>query len=287
MLRGALASAIALAALLVSIGCGNGPSQSCVPYAGAGLQPGYSGQCQSVGGTCSVSCQAGYHEAPPGSTYANACSVPYDPVPSNACGGPPVSNAGIANQLCCLPDSDGGADASTDGASDAAGDSGGCQVTSETDLAGAHIELDASRCVFTLAQAAAGIAVGYDVVVDADVQNVVPRAQDAGGCDAADRSGLIPFELVSGAGQRYCLCDVGLCPAPSGAPVTLLAGRYHHTFTWDGRNWTGPSDTGNPQGAPFPQGTYALRVSAVGSQPADGSTTSFTVAGTLAIRLVP
>src|SRR5262249_45250678 len=154
-------------------------------------------------------------------------------------------------------------------------------------LPGAHIAIDASRCVFTLAEARAGITVAYEIVIDAAIPNVVPRAQDAGGCGAPDASGLIPFESFEGNGQHYCICDEGLCRPPTGTAVTISAGHYGHGFTWDGTNWTGPSDTGNPKGAAFPAGTYALRVSAVGTWSADGAMVPFTVVGTLPITLVP
>jgi hypothetical protein len=49
----------------------------------------------------------------------------------------------------------------------------------------------------------------------------------------------------------------------------------------------GPSDTGNPEGAAFPAGAYALSISSVGMHGADGSMTPFTVMGTLPITLVP
>jgi hypothetical protein len=177
---------------------------------------------------------------------------------------------------------------SPDEAPEAGGDAqGGCRAASDSNLAGVHIDIDPARCVFTLAEARAGIVIGYDVVVDTSVSGVVPGSQDAGGCDAADGSGLKPFESLSGSGQSYCLCDVGLCPVPRAAPITVAAGRYHHTFEWDGTSWSGPSDTGNPHGAAFPAGTYTLRVSAVGSHGPDGGTSSFTVAGTLPITLLP
>jgi len=190
--------------------------------------------------------------------------------------------------------------APTDGAEGGALDGGGrdgdatapvdappCPATSESDLAGAHIVIDSPRCVFTLAEARAGIAIGYRVIIDAAVPGVVARAGDAGNCGAPDGSGLIPFESLAGDGQRYCLCDTGLCAPPSSTPRTLVAGTYAHTFTWDGTNWSGPSDTGNPKGAPFPAGAYTLSVSAAGSATSDGSMTPFTVRGTLAITLVP
>jgi hypothetical protein len=163
-----------------------------------------------------------------------------------------------------------------------------CASTSQSDLSGAHVTIDSSRCVFTLAEAAAGITIGYDVVIDAAIPGIVSNPQDDGHCGRADASGLIPFaSLAGGMAQRYCMCDVGLCPTPSGSPVTLVAGRYAHSFQWDGRNWTGPSDTARPEGAPFPAGTYTLTVSAVGTQPADGASVPFSVMGTLTITLVP
>jgi hypothetical protein len=170
---------------------------------------------------------------------------------------------------------------------DVAPDSPACVATSTSDLAGVHIVIDASHCVFTLAQASAGVTIPYDVVIDADVTGVVAQPQDAGQCGMPDTSGLIPLEVLSATGQSYCRCDIGFCAPTPGTPVTLRAGQYHHAFTWDGTNWNGPSDTGNPHGAPFPVGTYALRVSAVGTHTTGGSTTHFTVAGTLSITLIP
>jgi len=70
--------------------------------------------------------------------------------------------------------------------------------------------------------------------------------------------------------------------------VTIKKGTYHATFTWDGKNWSGPSDTGNPKGAAFPTGDYHLDVSAIGSVAADdGGTRMFTVASEFRITLVP
>lgn len=31
-------------------------------------------------------------------------------------------------------------------------------------------------------------------------------------------------------------------------------------FEWDGRNWTGPSDFGNPKGKAFPAGEFTVLV---------------------------
>jgi hypothetical protein len=174
----------------------------------------------------------------------------------------------------------------TDGGADAPADTGGgmCAVTSVSSLPGVSIAFHPPvACAFTLAQAQAGIAIPYDLVVASDVANVAPRAQDAGGCGQPGSSGLILFERLEGGGQSYCLCDTGLCAPTPPPPTTLHAGTYASSFSWDGKNWSGPSDTGNPQGAPFPPGDYTLTVSATGTQGA----TSFAVSATLAIRLTP
>ncbi len=162
--------------------------------------------------------------------------------------------------------------------------SSGCAVTGASSLPGVSIAFRLPvTCTFTVAQALAGIAIPYDVVVANDVAGVILTARDAGGCGQPGNSGLIVFEQLAGNGQSYCLCDTGLCGPAALPPVTLHAGSYAGAFSWDGKNWNGPSDTGNPKGAPFPPGTYALTLRATGTS--GGSI--FAVSATLAIRLTP
>jgi len=66
-------------------------------------------------------------------------------------------------------------------------------------------------------------------------------------------------------------------------PVILPAGQTPGAFAWTGVNWTGPSDTGNPYGAPFPAGAYTLEVSTIGR--VDG--VNFSVSNTFAVTLTP
>src|SRR4051812_16864937 len=56
--------------------------------------------------------------------------------------------------------------------------SGACPTTSMTDLPGVHIEIDASQCTFSFSDPVQTISIDYQVVVDADVASVIPRAQD-------------------------------------------------------------------------------------------------------------
>lgn len=162
-----------------------------------------------------------------------------------------------------------------------AADAAPCVGESGSTLAGVSIAV-AGPCVFTLAQAAAGIEIPYQVVAVAAVADVRPAAQDAGGCGQPGPTGLILFETVAGGGQQYCLCDTGLC-APAMPLTTVPAGSFPATFSWNGRNWTGPSDFGNPVGPPFPEGDYTFRVSATGT--AGGA--AFEVFATYPITLVP
>lgn len=158
-------------------------------------------------------------------------------------------------------------------------------------LPGVHIELDSDmECVFRVSRALAGVSIAYQVVVDQDVQNVKPVPQDDGHCGKpAWPDGLILFEELSGQGQKYCKCDIGLCPPPDQKPVTIKKGVYPFTFEWHGRNWQGPSDTGNPEGEPFPPGTYILTISAKGEAKVLGMPTfqPFEVVRTVPIKIEP
>jgi hypothetical protein len=160
--------------------------------------------------------------------------------------------------------------------------SGTCMGTETSNLTGVTIKAS-GPCKFTLAQAAAGITIPYQILVAADVPNVVVQTQDAGQCGGPGTSGLIVFEDLSGSGQHYCLCDTGLCPGPGTVPVTIKAGTYGQAFSWDGKNWGGPSDTGMPEGPPFPAGSYTLKVSAKGTV----SGAPFTVEEDWPITLMP
>ncbi|MBV9946818.1 MAG: hypothetical protein JOZ69_08225 [Myxococcales bacterium] len=163
--------------------------------------------------------------------------------------------------------------------------------------------LPAGSCTFTLAQARAGIAIAYDLVVDDDVPGFAPDVPYSYGADDAN---LAISEILSGGGQRYCVCDKGLpyrsCPDIDGGrtytidagpcpAVTIPAGTYHRVFAWDGHNWSGPSDTFNPKGALFPAGDYELDLSTapgtIGDAGDAGDAGVATATGRVTIHLVP
>ncbi len=139
-----------------------------------------------------------------------------------------------------------------------------CEASTASNLDGVSIEVTAATCTYTQAEAAAGISVPYEVIVASSVLGVSPWAQDAGGCGSPGPSGLTIFERLQGGDELYCMCDVGLCAPNAQMTTDLVPGSHAHAFEWDGVNWTGPSDFGNPQGAPFPPGSYTLDISAKG-----------------------
>ncbi len=162
----------------------------------------------------------------------------------------------------------------------------GCLATNGhySNLDGVRIEFTGTECHWLQSQALAGVKVPYQVVIAKDVDLVTPKPQDAGQCDLPGPSGLILFEKLEGDSQAYCKCDTGLCQGTT-QTVTLKAGTYPGEFEWHGRNWEGPSDTGNPEGAPFPAGKYTLTVRAKGEAKIYGVKQDFEVSATFTIEI--
>ena len=134
---------------------------------------------------------------------------------------------------------------------------------SQTLLKGLRIEIPPQPCVFTLEQARQGITFRYEVVIERDMAGFLTGPQDAGCCQEPGPGNLYPFPQIVGNGQRYALYDAGYCDCSwKGRPkrLTLKKGRYQGAFFWNGVNWSGPSDFDNPQGRPFPPGTYRFGV---------------------------
>jgi hypothetical protein len=143
-------------------------------------------------------------------------------------------------------------------------DGGGCNGAASSDLPGVQLVFPDQPCSYTAADVAAGIEIVYAEVITTADANVKSTAGDAGGCAQPDDAGLIVSYQISGAGQSYCLCDTGLC-APQSSVTTTVLGSHTRQIPWDGRNWSGPSDTDNREGASFPPGTYTIALSATGT----------------------
>lgn len=96
---------------------------------------------------------------------------------------------------------EGGASAGGGGSSGSGG-AQGCYGGGLQVLGISILPSEGSRCVFTLAEVAQGVSIGYQVVIEADVPDVVTESQT--GCGAPGPSGLDVFEQISGSGQSYC-----------------------------------------------------------------------------------
>ncbi len=164
-------------------------------------------------------------------------------------------------------------------------DGGSCNGGTSSNLPGVQLAFPDQPCSYTAAEVAAGIEIVYDEVITAAVTGLSPSAGDAGGCAQPDDAGLIVGYRISGAGQNYCLCDTGLC-APQSTVTTTVVGSHTRQIPWDGRNWNGPSDTGNREGAAFSPGTYTIALAATGSRASDASGT-FSVTASRSITITP
>ncbi|HEY6477701.1 MAG TPA: hypothetical protein VI456_14060 [Polyangia bacterium] len=166
---------------------------------------------------------------------------------------------------------------------------GDCIVGLTSNLPGVALTFDAAPCSYSQAEIAAGIEIPYHEEIDSALERLHPVDDDGGRCQQPDAAGLIVSYDIAGGGQLYCVCDTGLCLSQSFTTSTTV-GNYYHQIAWDGRNWSGPSDTGNPEGAPFPVGTYTVTLTATGSidgVPNGMSAENFTLTATRTITITP
>jgi hypothetical protein len=244
--------ALGLGSILFVIGCGGSLSGGGGPLTGT--------EGQDAGGKCAAS---------GASCAASGCCLD----PSDSC-------LAQGNDRLCVnaiaPTYDGGG-------------AGNCLVGGTFDPPIAAVTFDGAPCSYSMAEIAAGIQIPWHEEVDQTISGLHPTQTDAGRCMQPDDAGLIVTYQISGGGQQYCLCDQGLC-APQSFTTTALAGNYYHAIAWDGRNWFGPSDTGNPEGAPFPPGTYTIVLTTTGTFDSDPGATSggpFTLTATRTITITP
>jgi hypothetical protein len=170
-------------------------------------------------------------------------------------------------------------------------DGGSCNGGTSSNLPGVQLAFPDQPCSYAMAGVAAGIEIVYDEVITEALSGLTPADGDAGGCARPDDAGLIVSYRISGPGQNYCLCDTGLCP-PQTSVTTTVVGSHTRQIPWDGRNWSGPSDTGNPEGAAFPPGTYTITLSASGRRQSsdggvDAGAATFSVTASRSITITP
>jgi hypothetical protein len=135
-----------------------------------------------------------------------------------------------------------------------------CAATVITTLPGVTVKVKNARCNFTLGEAEVGIHIDYEVIIKSDL----PILYTAGEVTGEHQAPLHLTSTLSGQGQRYCLCDTGP-GVDSVVELRVAAGTYPGSFDWNGRNFTGPSDTGRTPGPAFPVGDYVLALHGEGS----------------------
>jgi hypothetical protein len=162
-----------------------------------------------------------------------------------------------------------------------------CHGTSTSTLPGVFTALLPTRCTYTVQEAVAGIDVPYTVVVNSRVPGVLAKPIDVGGCWQPDATRFETFVDVTGGGQHYCRCDIGLCHDPIALQADLPAGCPTGTVHWEGVNWSGPSDTNNPKGAPFPPGDYVVKIRQTGWFLPDASSQTFEIDATITVTITP
>lgn len=131
----------------------------------------------------------------------------------------------------------------------------GCSRDSLTPIT---IEFPERQYTFSLAEVAQGVEFPYTITIHRDLPGALASPQDIGSASGPGSSGLHPSVIIHGNGQEYALRDVGRAVPHEPEPRTIQRGTFQERFSWDGRNWNGPSDYMAPKGPPFPPGSYTL-----------------------------
>lgn len=142
-----------------------------------------------------------------------------------------------------------------------------------------RIEFPRDGYTLTRAEAAKGAKLSYKIIITRDLPGIIAMGTPPSYYEPAGPSGMHPHESIVGGGQIYNPTDYGLAPPPKEIVRALKKGTFTHTFTWDGRNWRGPSDTNNPKGPPFPAGTYDVTVSLQGKVVTDRGKVPYVITG--------
>jgi len=178
-------------------------------------------------------------------------------------GGPEAVDSGAIDSGADALGADAGgdgnaADTSLEAApADAATDAACAAAVVDSTIAGLSATLTGACAV----KAGVGGKFEYTVTLDHAVTFTLPGSGGAcGACfgNAPNVGSLLDVRVGGGADSsvRYCSCDKGCCVPTTAHAVRLEAGTTQGTLDWPGKEWDGPSDTGNQPGAPFPPGSY-------------------------------
>ncbi|WP_438017042.1 hypothetical protein WMF18_40645 [Sorangium sp. So ce315] len=148
----------------------------------------------------------------------------------------------------------------------------------EGTIPGVKISIESSRCSYYRGEPAEFV---YTVTTDSSVPPIdVAASTGCGRCvePTSDPLSFVSYKIsgltwaADPRPQLYCLCDVGCCAPDEAATVQVDATTATQTIRWSGRQWTGPSDTSNPEGAFFAAGSYDVEVTFDGQE--QGSVTA-------------
>jgi hypothetical protein len=142
-----------------------------------------------------------------------------------------------------------------------------CEVRDvEGTIPGVKISIESSRCAYHQGEPAEFI---FTVTTASSVPPIdIAASTGCGRCvePTSDPLSLVSYKISGlswGADpqpQLYCLCDVGCCAPDEAVTVQVDATTATQTIRWSGRQWTGPSDTSNPEGDAFAPGSYEVEV---------------------------
>lgn len=161
---------------------------------------------------------------------------------------------------------------------------GPCAVEGVTgSIPGVTLAIRSEECVYQVGQPARFT---YEVATGAAVPAIdVPSSAGCGACvkPSTDPLSWIAWRIegtTHGVTHTYCLCDTGCCPPDQAQTVQPAITTASDVIEWSGRNWYGPSDTSQPEGAFFPPGVYRVKVTFFGFD--EGSVTA-----ELPIEIIP
>lgn len=130
-------------------------------------------------------------------------------------------------------------------------------------LPGVTLAIHSASCVYKRGKPATFT---VDVTTSGVPPITIPSSAGCGDCQGYSTDPLtftsynIYGKAPDGDEQRYCLCDVGCCPPDIEHQVQVEATTKTFTIDWSGREWGGPSDTGNEMGDFFLPGRYSVYV---------------------------
>jgi len=137
-----------------------------------------------------------------------------------------------------------------------------------TGASGAVLCVGSEKCTYAVGE---GGTFRYEIRLAKDTTMHVPEIP-ACGCATygADPMSFVSISISGTGGVGYCAtCDVGCCGGAPEQTITLAARTCDDLLTWPGKQWAGPSDTGNGLGPDFPPGDYVVHVTFGADQPLD------------------